>query len=440
MAIEISTWTDLGNIGSGVPASWTMTADYEQTRSLLSTDSDYPTITGFSGIGTRATPFEGSYDGKNYSINALAVADNFDVGLFDVIESATIQNVHLPDVSVLSGGANVGGLAGLVQAGGTGTTITNCHTCCGLVRGLEDVGGLVGDMRDSTTMSDCSSLATVEGTGLASNTNQNAGGLVGIAATGTHTFTNCFAAGNVTTTTSKAGGFIGSCGTAANTYTNCFATGDVSGSSVSGGFCGIMTGTCQRCMATGNVTATGADGQLGVAGGFGGAGAFALIENCFSTGDVTGVERVAGFYGNANGPINFCYTISPVTGTTTVAGFIGNRNGGLLDSCFWDTEATGQNDGVATDDPDPAGIFGKTTDEMKLITTFTDTSGDVGTAWDFVGTPYDDTASNDNWNIVQGVNNGYPFLIGLPAWPLPVSRFGGGGVPLQWSQSFQGWA
>jgi len=96
-----------------------------------------------------------------------------------------------------------------------------------------------------------------------------------------------------------------------------------------------------------------------------------------------------------------------VTGDNNVGGLIGNNDGGTVSSSFWDTETSGQTTS--------GGGTGKTTAEMKTLSTFS--SAD----WDFCGPGI--------WNIGNGKNNGYPYLRWeYPADPPPVVLPSGDGI------------
>ena len=125
---------------------------------------------GWNPIGVFGGPFSGTYDGGGNKITGLTVnrpSHYHPVGLFGQIESsAVIKNITLVSVDII--GANeVGGLAGMNYG-----TIINC-TSSGEVRGLDMVGGLVGDMIHTAVIDGSSSTAWVYG-------GMMTGGLVGV--------------------------------------------------------------------------------------------------------------------------------------------------------------------------------------------------------------------------------------------------------------------
>jgi hypothetical protein len=87
-----------------------------------------------------------------------------------------------------------------------------------------------------------------------------------------------------------------------------------------------------------------------------------------------------------------------VTGNKHVGGLVG-RNFGTVSNSFWDTQTSGQ--------PTSSGGTGKTTAQMKDITTFS------GAGWNIVAVADSGTGNTDYiWNIVDDVT--YPFLSWQP--------------------------
>jgi len=86
-----------------------------------------------------------------------------------------------------------------------------------------------------------------------------------------------------------------------------------------------------------------------------------------------------------------------VTGSNFTGGLVGYSEGTVSNS-FWDTQTSGQ----ATS----AGGTGKTTAEMKNITTFS------GASWNIIAVALNQTNPAYIWNIVTGQS--YPFLSWQP--------------------------
>jgi hypothetical protein len=84
------------------------------------------------------------------------------------------------------------------------------------------------------------------------------------------------------------------------------------------------------------------------------------------------------------GTLTACYATGSVSGVDQVGGLVGENPYGSVVSSFWDTQTSGQTTS--------AGGTGKTTAEMKTLSTFT------SAGWDFV----------EIWGIEE--NQTYPFL------------------------------
>ncbi len=192
----------------------------------------------------------------------------------------------------------------------------------------------------------------------------NTGGLIG---QNYGTASESFATGDVTSTGNYAGGFAGSCESSCD-VDQCYATGNVSGVNYVGGFAGYSDNSIDNCYATGSATAS-----TDYAGGFVGSHATETITNCYSTGVPSAVGANEG-------------------------GFCGDNSAGTITNCFWDTTTSGK----ATSD----GGTGKVTADMKLISTF------LAAGW----------AISRIWNMSPTCASGYPCLIVVnPCCPSSVS-------------------
>jgi hypothetical protein len=85
---------------------------------------------------------------------------------------------------------------------------------------------------------------------------------------------------------------------------------------------------------------------------------------------------------------------------------LGYLDSGTVTTSFWDTETSSMSDGVGNTDPDPNGVIGKTTAQMKTLSIFT------SAGWDF----------NDVWRMcVDGVS--------YPRFSWEYSSYGDFGCP-----------
>jgi len=355
--IQISTWHDLDDVRNNPEE------DYVLVNNLDSSTDGYEDLASSSandGKGWEPIEpgFQGTFDGNGYTISDLYINRPADdrVGLFGKINSGTLKNISLESVDV-TGHSQVGGLVGQAVSN---SLIINCSSG-GVVEGLavtgaiQSTGGLVGWAEANTQIIDSHSTANVNPTVNATQI-QRAGGLLGL---------------------HFGGGTDGA-------IIRSWASGDVSGHEYIGGLVGEIFPSVEvrESFATGNVIHTPAGT------GMNGGGLIGLsqgkIENCYATGDVTGVMNVGGLVGSApatNEVVN-SYSTGKVTGTVafTVGGFMGGfpGSGGTVISSYWDTETSEQTTSIAGE--------GKTTTEMKQQATF------VG--WDF----------SDIWTIEEDVS------------------------------------
>ena len=237
----------------------------------------------------------------------------------------------------------------------------------------------------------------------------------------------CFASGNVTNNSnySGVGGLVGNnTGTISNCYTQNGTITSVSGSSFGiGGLVGINTGSGLIEKSYSKCTVISPSQQAGGLVGRNGFNTGGTVKNCYATGNVSGTIYSGGLIGIVvSGVIENCYstglvTISDPATYAQEAGLIGS-NSGTVTNCFWDTQTSGK----ATS----SGGTGKTTAQMKTLTTFTSAN------WDFQLETVNGT--NNIWGMNCSDNNSYPFL--------SFEGFTGGGCnPVEWVGSIStSWA
>lgn len=143
------------------PAAWG--SSFEITSDI---DASICEVT--SGIGTRETPFTGTFDGAGHVITGLTISapDQNYVGLFGYTSQATVKSVALEDASI-SGAPYVGGLIGVA----TRTTVKS-SSVTGSVSAGSYAGGLVGFLDRGSGVANSYARASVSAA-------QNAGGLAG---------------------------------------------------------------------------------------------------------------------------------------------------------------------------------------------------------------------------------------------------------------------
>ncbi|NOR45457.1 MAG: hypothetical protein GQ534_07710, partial [Candidatus Delongbacteria bacterium] len=109
-------------------------------------------------IGTDSLPFMGNYEvemyGSDYkydyywNISYTTINDPLsdNLGIFGVIQNATIKNVQIQDIDIIGKGS-CGGLAGK----STNSVITNCSVSYCKISGTDnDIGGLIGTSVDDS--------------------------------------------------------------------------------------------------------------------------------------------------------------------------------------------------------------------------------------------------------------------------------------------------
>lgn len=149
----------------------------------LESDIDAAALT--NSIGSKSSPFKGTFDGAGHSIKNLRLTNSNigeSAGLFGALDGAKVSDLGVISANV-SGQTYVGILAGYA----VNSTISRCFTS-GTVEGVSIcVGGLVGE--NAGTITDCYSSATV-----CNDDDYATGGLVG---KNTGNITNTYASGEV---------------------------------------------------------------------------------------------------------------------------------------------------------------------------------------------------------------------------------------------------
>ncbi len=376
----IATWQNLKWISDNAE-EWDK--HYLQTANIEFPEAikDWDNGKGWSPIGNSTYNFfSGVYNGQGFTISNLYTdrgSDDF-VGLFGNVEAneGKLINIKIIDADI-SGNTYVGGLVGRAYW----TSIDNCHSSGNIV-GFSHVGGLVGSFIWTEKMIGCTSSADVQGL-------TRAGGLIGhLGGNGdAGGVENCSSSGNVEGE-EFVGGFAGE-GSGARILAS-HSTGSVYGKDGVGGFIGTAEGgSIKKCYSTGLVTGSpdaNSNESYNIGGFIGTANNSATIENTYATGNVSGCNNVGGFVGyNYESQIKYSYCIGSVTANVSNAGgFAAVLDGGTVTASFWNTETSGLSESD--------GGEGKTTDEMKESSIYTNAG------WDF----------ENIWGISAAENNGYP--------------------------------
>lgn len=211
---------------------------------------------GFKQIGTEINnAFTGKFDGLDYNIFGLTInrSTEDNVGLFGVVNGATINNVTLVGGSI-TGDSYVGGIVG--NAIGENTVISNA-TNSASVTGNSQVGGIVGIITGNSVNK--SKVNNVINTGtINGNAGNDVGGLIG-SLNNSQLIGNSYNLGAVTSSGHDVGGLVGSAlnstiGDGTNLVYNRL---DVTGAYNVGGIVGNMEGsTVKNAENSGTVLAT----------------------------------------------------------------------------------------------------------------------------------------------------------------------------------------
>lgn len=194
---------------------------------------------------------------------------------------------------------------------------------------------------------------------------------------------------NITSTETQ-GGVLASIN--AGAISKCYTTGSLNAKQEAGGLIGKNTGSISDSYSRVNVTrSSGSETSLG---GLAGLHSTGTMSNSYSTG------WVKDEFGNVGG------------------GFAGTVNAGTFSNCFWDTETSGTSSSSGTG----SGVIGKTTSEMKTLSTFTDAGWDFSSTWELIGVNYPRLQENADQSL-----------------PVTLSSFTGkatkAGVVLEWETS-----
>lgn len=243
----------------------------------------------------------------------------------------------------VTGTSMVGGFAGYAGGSSSGNIIENCYAY-GEVIGEESVGGFAGLTSGSTNgngliLKACHALGNVTAT-------QQVGGLVGNFSFHNSVY-NCSATGTVRGT-SCVGGLIGD-GYAMKEIKNCYSTGDVI---AKGNFVGGIIGRTSNsnatditgCYSTGNIS-----GVERVGGVMGFCDTILSLSDCYSTGNISGQKDVGGVVGYLSwmrGPMTGCSSQGRVSGDTNIGGLVGQISSFQdlsIDNCISSAEVSGNN-------------------------------------------------------------------------------------------------
>ncbi|MBQ7631696.1 MAG: T9SS type A sorting domain-containing protein [Paludibacteraceae bacterium] len=131
---------------------------YEGDDIFLEADITIPSGTTWTAIGSATHPFKGHFDGKNHLISGLTqINGDGGYGFFGVIgANGHVENLGISEGSIVALGNYVGTFAG-VCAG----TIQNCWSMAQITLAGNTVGGFVGQLEATASLSDVYSVGPV---------------------------------------------------------------------------------------------------------------------------------------------------------------------------------------------------------------------------------------------------------------------------------------
>jgi hypothetical protein len=358
---------------------WGMPQNETDTIWAMKSDNNegYPYLTSRQDFGTPENPYpissaeELNLIGADTSLldKCFVLVNDIDMSVYDGTQYNVIGNQFEPF---------------------TGTFDGQGHKISNLTYEVIDYVGYLGQVG----LFGCTQEATIKNLGLENvyfMGDITVGGLAGNQYGGS--IDHCYSTGVIGSY--YGGGMVGSLceGMITNSYSMSSVNSEWGGGLVGVQYGGIITG----CFSLGSVTSmAGIESRVG---GLVGRQEYGEINNCYSMASIefNGTEFTAfagGLAGEAMGSIVNCYSVGTITGSgdpNQAGGLVGN--GGDVIHSFWDIQTSGLDHSC--------GGTGKTTVEMKALSTFT------SAGWDFA----------DTWTICEGTN--YPRL----QWQIPVWDF-----------------
>ncbi len=325
--IEIATAADLAKVAANPDGDFVQTADIEGVTDV---------------ILTTATPFTGTYDGGNFSIdvNLTLAADK--TGLFSMTDGATIKNLTVTG-SVTNPGIEKSGIfVGTVTNSTFEKLTSNVNLTIDYTSSVNYLGGIAGfvaaSTNETTSFTNCVNYTNMRNSNKTGKHIGSTGGILGgisnSTTKGTLTFTSCANHAKIYGMSGQnIGGIFGNA-EGANlwvdlVFTDCYNTGDIGGqypAAITAMNARGKTTTLTNCYNLGTVETTRADrpGAILV---YGGRPGTINLVNCYNTGayiDPTGVYTCVRLFYSTAATVSYtnCYALAhnetAATGITVV--------------------------------------------------------------------------------------------------------------------------
>lgn len=299
---QIALNTIVGSDGGAVAADDVVATDNTYTNCYFVVTANI-TASSFARIANDSSHyFKGNFNGQNYTISGL------NCGLFGYVSGGTFKDLTLQG-SVTDGTSNYyGSLIGY----GLNITISNVTSELTISTSSSYVGGLIGFCQNAT-ITDCTNKGSVRGV-------NNVGGLVGWIgdeSTSGHgaTISNCTNNGNVNATGDFVGGIVG--WNRDTIYTNVVNSGNINatGAQVGGITSIVLGGRISNAQNSGTIN--GGNYVGGIAGNM----SWAYINDVSNSGAVSGNNYVGGLlgYGESDHASNLLI-YGTLTNTASVSG------------------------------------------------------------------------------------------------------------------------
>lgn len=301
-------------------------SDWDQFFKLTA-DIDMSGFDGAGGnpaynvIGTDPNRFVGQFDGDGFAISNLTINETgvINLGLFGFVGTGgVITNLELVNPTVTSDTGGVGSLIGILKGG----DVFFCQMTGCQVSGTISVGGLIGESSDASINS-CGVTGIVNGI-------DQVGGLIGqnIFLTTNSIISSCFANTTLSGSGFSVGGLIGK--SQFSTLTNSYSLGSVTGNEEVGGLVGRMDflpSTVSLCYAACSVS-----GNSQVGGLVGGLGTTPTIVNSYWDSEINGQNQMCGVV-NGGCDDSFGRTTAEMRQESTYSNwdFMGEATNGVAD-------------------------------------------------------------------------------------------------------------
>lgn len=300
---QIALNTIVGSDGGAVTANDVVATDITYANCYFVVTANITVSSSFARIAKDNTHyFKGNFNGQNYTISGL------NCGLFGYVSGGTFKDLTLQG-SVTDGTSNYyGGLIGY----GLNITVSNVTSELTISTSSSYVGGLIGFCQNAT-ITDCTNKGSVRGV-------NNVGGLVGWTgdeSTSGHgaTISNCTNNGNVNATGDFVGGIVG--WNRDTIYTNVVNSGNINatGAQVGGITSRVLGGRISNAQNSGTIN--GGNYVGGIAGNM----SWAYINDVSNSGAVSGNNYVGGLlgYGESDHASNLLI-YGTLTNTASVSG------------------------------------------------------------------------------------------------------------------------